>query len=115
MIINHNGQMLLIALLWLNPGLLFAQAEQQQQLQAKFESLFKQSDIPGASASVASPEGKVISLVAGFADKEAKKPMTSGTMMIQGSVGKTYVAAIAMQLIHDKKLNLEAKVSNLPG
>ena len=100
MILNHAGQMLLIAVLWFNPGLLCAQAEQkQQQLQAKFESLFKQSDIPGASASVASPEGKVISLVAGFADKEAKKPMAPETLMIQGSVGKTYIAAIAMQLI----------------
>ncbi len=115
MILNHAGQMLLIAVLWFNPGLLCAQAEQQQQLQAKFESLFKQSDIPGASASVVYPEGKVISLVAGFADKEAKKPMAPETLMIQGSVGKTYIAAIAMQLIRDKKLNLEEKVSTYLG
>ena len=98
------------------PSVLHAQAEQQQQnLQAKLDALFKQSSVPGVSATVAFPDGKVITLVSGFADKENNKRMTSDTLMIQGSVGKTYVAAIAMQLIHDKKLTWTTKVSTYLG
>jgi D-alanyl-D-alanine carboxypeptidase len=100
------------------PAALHAQADQarlQQQLTEKLHDLFKQTNAPGVSAGIASPDGKVISVVDGWADRETKKAMTSETLMIQGSVGKTYVAAIAMQLIHDKKLNLEEKVSTYLG
>ena len=107
-----------LAGLLLVPSLVHAQADQQQlqkQLQAKLESLYGQGSVPGVSAAVALPDGKVISVVAGWADRETKKAMTADTLMIQGSVGKTYVAAIALQLIHDKKLSLEEKVSTYLG
>lgn len=115
---RYSARLLLSQVVLLLPGLLYAQADRvelQKHLQAKLESLFKQSSTPGVSASVGFPDGEVISVVAGFADREAKKSMTPGTLMIQGSVGKTYVAAIAMQLIHDKKLNLDEKVSKYLG
>ncbi|MFT3879836.1 MAG: serine hydrolase domain-containing protein [Gemmatales bacterium] len=87
----------------------------QQELSAKLQSLLAQGSAPGASAGIVFPDGKVISIVAGWADREAKKAMTPETLMIQGSVGKTYVAAIAMQLIHGKKLDLDAKISTYLG
>lgn len=116
MFLKQTRLIVLTAVIFAIPGLLHAQAEQQQQqVQAKLKSLFKQGSIPGVSASVALPDGKVISVVAGFADQEAKKAMAPETLMIQGSVGKTYVAAIAMQLIHDNALKLDEKVSTYLG
>ncbi|MBL8824784.1 MAG: beta-lactamase family protein [Planctomycetia bacterium] len=110
MFLNYTRLVLMVVFL-LVPSLLFAQAERiEQKLQAKLDALFKQSSIPGVSAAVAMPDGKVISVTAGWADKEAKKKMAADTLQIQGSVGKTYVAAIALQLIHEKKLNLDEKV-----
>lgn len=104
--------------LLLAPSLVYGQADQvqlQQQLQSKLQSLFSQSSVPGASAGMIFPDGKVISLVAGWADRETKKAMTPETLMIQGSVGKTYASAIALQLVYDKKLSLEEKVSTYLG
>jgi len=90
-------------------------AKVQQELSVKLQSLLAQGSAPGASAGIVFPDGKVISVVAGWADRETKKAMTPETLMIQGSVGKTYVAAIAMQLVHAGKLNLEEKVSTYLG
>lgn len=109
-----------IGVIWLLllPSLLCAQEDLralQLRLKTKLEALFAQSSVPGVSASVVLPEGHVMPFAIGLADKEAKKPMSVLTLMIQGSVGKTYVAAIAMQLIHNKKLNLEEKVSTYLG
>lgn len=87
----------------------------EQQLSSKLHSLLAQGNAPGASAGIVLPTGKIISVVAGWADRETKKAMTPETMMIQGSVGKTYVAAIAMQLLQEKKLSLDHKVSKYLG
>jgi D-alanyl-D-alanine carboxypeptidase len=84
-------------------------------LQAKFDELFKQGTLPGISAAVALPDGKILPLVAGHADREAKRPMTPDVLLIQGSVGKTYVAAVALQLVHEKKLALEDKIEKHLG
>lgn len=115
---RSSGLFLSCVLLLILPGLLRAQEDLralQLRLKAKLEELFAQSSVPGVSASIVLPEGHVMPFVVGLADKEAKKPMSVLTLMIQGSVGKTYVAAIAMQMIHDKKLNLEEKVSKYLG
>lgn len=109
-----------ICVIWLLtlPGLLCAQADLhalQMRLKAKLDELFAQSNVPGVSASVVLPEGYVMPFAAGSADKELKKPMSVLTLMIQGSVGKTYVAAVALQMIHDKKLGLNEKVSSYLG
>lgn len=90
-------------------------AKVQQELSAKLQSLLAQGSAPGASAGIVFPDGKAISVVVGWADREKKKAMAPETLLIQGSVGKTYVAAIAMQLIHDRKLSLEEKVSTYLG
>jgi D-alanyl-D-alanine carboxypeptidase len=112
--------LLLLILFWcyqLQP--LFAQADRAElarKLQAKLDSLVKQSSLPGGvSASVVLPDGLVLTVVAGYADREAQRLMTAETLMIQGSVGKTYVASIAMQLLHEKKLTLNDKLSTYLG
>src|SRR5262249_45210235 len=70
---------------------------------------------PGVSAGFALADGRSFGLAAGLADKAAKQPMTPDARMLQGSVGKTYVAAVALQLVHEGKLNLDDKVSKYLG
>lgn len=41
--------------------------------------------------------------------------MTAEHLLIQGSVGKTYVAAVALQLVQEKKLGLDDKIEKYLG
>jgi CubicO group peptidase (beta-lactamase class C family) len=60
-------------------------------------------------------DNTVVALVSGYNDKEKSIKLKTTDMLMQGSVGKTYVSAIAMQLIQQKKLNLDEKVSAYLG
>ena len=48
---------------------------------------------PGATLALALPDGRVISVASGFSDTTRKVPMRTSDRLLQGSVGKTYVAA----------------------
>jgi len=97
---------LLAAILLLLAGTAFGQEAPPAGLQARLDALFAEAALPGVSAAVALPDGTVIPLVAGFADREAKRAMAPGDLLMQGSVGKTYVAAVALQLVSEGKLAL---------
>ena len=56
-------------------------------------------------------DGTVLALAAGRSDTTAGRAMLPTDRMLQGSVGKTYVAAVAMQLVNEGLLDLDAKVS----
>jgi len=67
--------------------------------------------LPGVTVGVAFADGSSIGLAAGFADTVRKTRMTVLHRLPQGSVGKTYVAAVALQLVRERKLVLEAPIS----
>src|SRR5688572_3111451 len=106
---------LLAAILLLLAGTAFGQEAPPAGLQARLDALFAEAALPGVSAAVALPDGTVIPLVAGFADREAKRAMAPGDLLMQGSVGKTYVAAVALQLVGEGKLSLDEKVEKHLG
>src|SRR5262249_60788087 len=54
-------------------------------------------------------------LASGLSDTAGKKNMTPNDLMLQGSVGKTYVAAVALQLVHEKKIGLDDKIEKYLG
>ncbi len=54
-------------------------------------------------------------LAAGTSDTTLGVAMEPSSRLLQGSVGKTYVSAVAMQLVHAGKLDLDAKVSEYLG
>ena len=83
----------------------------KERLQFKLDSLRTAGNYPGLSLAIVSKENKPISLVSGYSDVEKQVPLTTKHLLMQGSVGKTYVAAIALMLIKDGKLNLDEKVS----
>jgi len=72
--------------------------------------------VPGLSAA-AGRDGKIVwSAGFGFADLEAKKPVTSNTLFRIGSVSKPLTAAGLMLLVEQSSLDLDADIHKyLPG
>ena len=60
-------------------------------------------------------DGKSFGLAVGYSDREAKTPMKPSDLMLQGSVGKTYAAALAMQLVKEGKIGLDDKIEKYLG
>lgn len=70
---------------------------------------------PGATLAVSLPNGRVIAVASGLSDTAARAPMRVSDRLLQGSVGKTYVAAVALQLVAERKLDLDAPISRYLG
>jgi D-alanyl-D-alanine carboxypeptidase len=84
-------------------------------LQAKLDTWRGGTRIPGAVLGVALPDGRVVSVASGLADTALHTPMRTDSRLLMGSVGKTYVAATALQLVRDRKLDLDALASRYVG
>lgn len=87
----------------------------QRELQAMLDSTRAANRWPGASLAVAMPDGRIVAVVSGMSDTIAKTPMRVTDRLLSGSVGKTYVAAVALQLVQEGKLDLDAKLSTYLG
>lgn len=87
----------------------------RQRLQEKFDTLHAAGTFPGATAGFALADGSSFGLAVGLSDVETSKPMRPTDLMLQGSVGKTYAAAVALQLVHEKKLGLDDKIEKYLG
>ncbi|MFC1543693.1 serine hydrolase domain-containing protein [Gemmatimonadota bacterium] len=87
----------------------------QGRLQARFDSIYAAGDFPGASAGFRLPDGTAFTLTVGVSDREAGTPMEPNDRMLTGSVGKTFVAAVALQLVSEGLLDLDRLVSEYLG
>src|SRR5262245_53451128 len=71
---------------------------------------------PGAQAAVVLADNTLVPFTAGVADRATKAPMPNDGKLLAGSTGKTFFAALACQLVREKKLDLDAKVATwFPG
>ena len=112
-----------VTVLLTGSGLLPAPAESQAgdpgdlrgRLQGVLDAFLAGGSFPGASAAVSLPDGQVIALAVGEADTVRNVPMDPGGKTLLGSVGKTYFAALAMQLVGEGRLDLDAPVSGYLG
>lgn len=68
-------------------------------------------DVPGAQAAIAFADGRVVRAHAGVADRTTKAPMDDDGLLLLGSTGKTLFAALAVQLVREGQLALDAKVA----
>lgn len=93
----------LVALLLTGPG--------QAELQAIADKAVTGTDLPGMTAAVAYADGRVIEVAAGWANKEKAIKMKVGDRILAGSIGKTWVAALALKMVEEKKLDLDESVS----
>jgi D-alanyl-D-alanine carboxypeptidase len=79
----------------------------QQRLQAKFEELHKAGSFPGGTAGFVLADGTSFGIAVGVSDRTAGTPMKPTDRLLLGSVGKTYAAAVAIQMIHEGKFSLD--------
>ena len=93
----------------------FSQSSLQTALQTKLDEWHKAGSFPGATLGVVLANGESFGLAVGFADRDARTPMKPNDRMLAGSVGKTFAAATALQLIKEGKIGLDDKVSKYLG
>lgn len=84
-------------------------------LQAVLAEWHGAARFPGATLGVATADGGSFGLAVGLADREAKTLLRPADRMLAGSVGKTYVAAVALQLVHAGELSLEQRIEAYLG
>jgi len=84
-------------------------------LQRKLDEWHKAGSFPGATLGVVLANGESFGLAVGFSDREKKTPMKPNDRMLAGSVGKTFAAATALQLIKEGKIALDDRVEKYLG
>jgi D-alanyl-D-alanine carboxypeptidase len=87
----------------------------RERVEAKLDSLIEHSAVPGATLGVALSDGTSLGVAVGVSDTALALPMTSTARMLQGSVGKTYFGALALQLVAEGRLDLDAKLEDYLG
>ena len=81
-----------------------------ERLQARVDSFLAAGDFPGVSVGVRLPDGTSFGVVAGVSDRATGRAIQPVDRMLVGSTGKTFVAAVALQLVSEGKLDLDAHV-----
>lgn len=84
-------------------------------LQLKLDEWHKASSFPGATLGVVLANGESFGLAVGFSDRDARTAMKPTDRMLAGSVGKTFAAATALQLIKERKISLDDKIEEYLG
>jgi D-alanyl-D-alanine carboxypeptidase len=87
----------------------------KKELQMKLNDWHKAGKFPGATLGVVLANGESFGLSVGYSDRDAKTPMKPADRMPAGSTGKTFAAALAMQLVKQGKLNLDDKIDTFLG
>src|SRR6187402_2102286 len=99
----------------LSSSAVYSQTPLKTALQAKLDEWHKAGSFPGATFGVVLANGDSFGLAVGLSDRETKTPMKSTDRMLAGSVGKTFAAATALQLIKEGKINLDDKIEKYLG
>ncbi len=90
----------------------------QQRLREKLETLKAAAAFPGLSVGFVLPDGRSAGAAVGLADVENKVPLKPSDRMLAGSIGKTFVAAVLLQLVEEGKVKLDdrllARLANEP-
>lgn len=87
----------------------------KQKLQTQLDEWHKGGKFAGATFAVTLADGTTFALATGVSDRDKKTPMLVTDRMLSGSVGKTYCAALAMQLIDEWRFNLDDKIEKYLG
>ena len=87
----------------------------ESRLQQRLDSLHRSGRFAGAQVAVALPDGRTIAVATGMADTAKGETMTTRHLLLQGSVGKTYASAVAMQLLHEGKIALDDPIAKYLG
>ena len=87
----------------------------QTKFQTVLDSMQQRFGFPGATAAYVWVDGRKGTAATGMADAEAGLPMTTDSRILAASIGKMFVGAAAVSLIHDGVLALDNPVSTWLG
>lgn len=86
----------------------------QARLEERLEAYLAAGRVPGISCGVSAPAASV-ALAAGRRDRRHAEPMRPDDLLCAGSTGKTFVAALALQLVGEGTLALDLLAGELLG
>jgi len=92
-----------------------AQDSTSAAIQSRLDAYRSANGFPGAVLGITFADGRTIAFATGMSDTARRTPMTVSDRLLMGSVGKTYVAAVALQLARDGALDLDAPASRYLG
>jgi len=90
-------------------------ASRSAKLREVLERFRAESHFPGAVAGAWFADGSTVTVAVGLADRDRGTPMTEGALFHAGSVGKTFFAALALELVGAGRLSLDEKVYRYLG
>ncbi len=90
-------------------------ADVRTRIRAYMDEWHKAAKFPGATIGVTLADGTSFSQAVGVSDRESKVPMRANDRMLAGSVGKTFAAATALQLVSEGKIGLDDPISKYLG
>ncbi len=84
-------------------------------VQERLDSLAEHTALPGLALGAAFADGSSVGFAAGFSDTITGRRLQPTDRMLQGSVGKTYFGAVALQLVAEGGLELDARLEAYLG
>jgi D-alanyl-D-alanine carboxypeptidase len=84
-------------------------------LQAALDDWRTSAGVPGATLGIVLSDDTAIALASGVSDRTKNTPMRADDLLLAGSTGKTFFAAVALQLIERGQLDLDAPISKYLG
>ncbi|MGA9773408.1 MAG: serine hydrolase domain-containing protein [Blastocatellia bacterium] len=87
----------------------------RKRVQSKVDEMRASAELPGITVGFVLADGRSVSVSSGFADVENKTPLSPDDLMLAGSIGKTYFAAVTLQLVSEGKLKLDEKIERWLG
>jgi D-alanyl-D-alanine carboxypeptidase len=87
-------------------------ARLRESVKVKLDELRLAAAFPGVTVGFVLPDGASASVSSGLADIEKKAQMKPDDRMLAGSIGKTFVAAVMLQLVQEGKVNLDRKIEH---
>jgi D-alanyl-D-alanine carboxypeptidase len=84
-------------------------------LQALLDEWRASTNTPGAALAIVDKGDEVTALTSGVSDRQTNRALAVDDLMMAGSTGKTFFAAVALQLIEAGRLDLNAPISKYLG
>ena len=109
------SRLVAVALLSLTTFQVRQPAVESRSLQAALDEWRASIQSPGASLGIVTEDGTLTALVSGVSNRTTNTPMKTSDLLMAGSTGKTFFAALALRLIEAGRLDLNAPISRYLG
>jgi len=90
-------------------------SKKELQIKSELQKMIQEVGIPGVNMAISMPNNEIWTISEGFSDKEKQVLMKPEDVMFSGSTGKTFCAALILQLQDEGKLNVDDSLSKYFG